>query len=200
MDIAHTAAPVSDMSAKPGEHQGASGGTRVPVASARRTLQVDECTSHPGSTSVREIPCSGVARVIRKFQDEDKFGGGEVGRLRCLSESQEDGAPWALLPRRGGRLRGQGTGPRVSAGPATSPSVAVRLTVLRPGDVRGGSPGVAGLNSAQTRRARRGTSTCSPPSGAGGRGQRGQPPPPRLFPPSLFSPLLTCLVSFSLVS
>lgn len=44
MDIAHTAAPVSDMSAKPGEHQGASGRTRVPVASARRTLQVDECS------------------------------------------------------------------------------------------------------------------------------------------------------------
>lgn len=76
MDIAHTAAPVSDMSAKPGEHQGASGGARVPVASARRTLQVDECTWHPGSTSVGEVPCSGVARVIRKFQDEDKFGGG----------------------------------------------------------------------------------------------------------------------------
>lgn len=89
----------------------------------------------------------------------------------------------------GAKGRGQGTGPRVSAGPATSPSVAVRLTVLRPGDVRGGSPGVAGLNSAQTRRARRGTSTCSPPSGAGGRGQRGQPPPRRPpFPSiSLFS-------------
>lgn len=116
MDIAHTAAPVSDMSAKPGEHQGASRGARVPVASARRMLQV--------SMSVLGILAQrpwGRYRVLvslgllESFKTRTSLGGGEVGRLRCLSESQEDGAPWALLPRRGGRLRGQGTGPRDGA-------------------------------------------------------------------------------------
>lgn len=115
MDIAHTAAPVSDMSAKPGEHQGASGRTRVPVASARRTLQVDECTWHPGSTSVGEVPCSGVAWVIRKFQDEDKFGGrgggaskvplGEPGRRGAVGIAAETRWP-ASGPRDGAKGRG----------------------------------------------------------------------------------------------